>query len=230
MTIGAALLFTDPKSDFPARAGIEIRVLGRRGRGDTDVPASTLSTSIRASVAYIPTRTPLSLPLSPIDSNSRAPLESFPGAAWPRMPGKLAPVPRSITQRYHALATRVQPEWPSIFNASAPLLGQIPRRIVQLSVDTFSIGERESNIRRVNLKNRRQSPPPKSIERRIHRGDHAYTREMERFVDSGGVVFGVPLSTAAIVFSFPSLFPSPGGRHIPVGRISPRERAPDDRS
>lgn len=95
--------------------GIEIRVLGRRGRG-TDVPANAFH--LDPSLRRIPTRTALGLPLFRIDSSSRAPLESFPGAAWPRMPGKLAPM-LDYAAILAPLATRVQPEWPSIFNASA---------------------------------------------------------------------------------------------------------------
>lgn len=49
------------------------------------------------------------------------------------MPGKLAPM---LDYAATALATRVQPEWPSISNASAPLLAEILRRIVQSSRKT----------------------------------------------------------------------------------------------
>lgn len=125
------------KRDFRANHGIEIRVLGSYA-AQMSRPR-ILSTSIRASAAFRRVQQ-RSSPLFRIDSNSRAPLESFPGVAWPRCLANLRQCParlRSNARLRHA-------EWPSIFNASSKFFSRIVGK-------GFVRSRFESNISRPTL-------------------------------------------------------------------------------
>lgn len=195
------------KRDFRANHGIEIRVLGSYA-AQMSRPR-ILSTSIRASAAFRRVQQ-RSSPLFRIDSNSRAPLESFPGVAWPRCLANLRQCParlRSNARLRHA-------EWPSIFNASSKFFSRIVGK-------GFVRSRFESNISRPTL----QFLHPRLCTNASSRGKRSRHPEddIERFTADSGGVFGVLPPSPSFHHDRLHSFPSAGVHRSVESR---REKGP----